>query len=145
MYEDVVYNQFDSDYENHLSQKCAIVFQSIMFCTITIYKKWALVFGVRSWLMRCLNMFVCAFWIITSCKIWALVWRPNAKLGSISWPDSPPPTQIPCKLQIQEMRSGNSSSPTFPEWKLLIPVPKLWEWISDAQRLFFFKTCTRLS
>ena len=94
--------------------------QSLIFCTITICKIWALVSGVRSWLMqtqwRCLNMFVCPFCILTSCKIWALVWRPNAKLGSISWPDTPPPPQIPCKLGCPK----NPKSPNF--GMLLTPV-----------------------
>ena len=145
MYGDVVYNQSDSDYENHLiPNMCHFFCQSLIFCTITICKIWALVSGVRSWLMqtqwRCLNMFVCPFCILTSCKIWALVWRPNAKLGSISWPDTPPPTQSPCKLQIQEIWSWNSWSHPFPEWKLLIPVPKFWEWILFNP----FHSCTRI-
>ena len=106
------------------------------YTAIKVHKNWKSVVWINTFhpecmqaQCRCLNMFVCAYCIITSCKIWALVWRPNAKLGSISWPDTPPPTQSPCKLQIQEIWSWNSWSHPFPEWKLLIPVPKFWEWI----------------
>lgn len=43
------------------------------------------------------------FCIITRCKIWDLVWRANAKLGSISWPPDTPPHKFHPNFIIARM------------------------------------------